>query len=837
MTTISSSLLSAWQRLSAQPSSGLYAAAISTLAEVLKAREAGKVSLNAGGALTLEQTAQNHIVPWLLEEGWDAPGRISTPKSDETWLVIGQGRGTGTVLQLADPAPAIDAWRDLSWFLRMAAIRDPLTDHHSVTSSLPPRLDKLLERSAGWAPLETLMRYLETQRPQLLASVLVNKRGHLQIGAAPSLPQEFLDKINGLQIGPQAGSCGTAAYYQRPIYTLDIAQDRRWDGFSDLATQRDLAACWSVPLVSDAGRLLGTLALYATTPAAPTPHDLEWMHAMSQWATYLIDSQSKSVITDDQEIPAPIVAFHDKDGRFTEIRSSGLLLGSYHKEDLLGHYPGEFTHPGDWYRMASALQEMRTNGSSRAIYRVRRKTTEFQWIESILTDLEPGILFQSVTRELTPQEVRQLFRSGELMLDPITRLPLSGFWDAGSLAFAEQFDLVALIVIELDQYPVFAAHQGRVRAARVMRLIADTTRDHLNPKAIVTQITESRIGVLIDAPAKGVAARLLETINEVLNTTFEDEWTPTVSVGMVQAQYQSSHLEKLLHQATIALVEAQAAGGAQCKKYNPDMESRRLKAATMEGELKRALIKDQFMLMFQPIVSMQTRQIQGFEALLRWNHPERGLIAPADFIPAAERTGVIVPMGAWVLRESLLAVQSWQLGSHCLDLGINVNVSARQLEDPQFINMVKNTLKQTGFNPALLKLEITESILVKNLDQVVAIMAELHSLGVLWSLDDFGTGYSSLAALHNLPLDEIKIDRTFVMHSEEPKTRAIIQATIAVARTFMLDIVAEGVEQEAEWALLQGLGCQRAQGYLIAPPLVFNQATLLIASQEIVDRP
>ncbi len=250
------------------------------------------------------------------------------------------------------------------------------------------------------------------------------------------------------------------------------------------------------------------------------------------------------------------------------------------------------------------------------------------------------------------------------------------------------------------------------------------------------------------------------------------------------------------------------------------MNANNLKRIQVEHGLRTALDKDELILHYQPKLELESDKVCGMEALLRWQHPKRGMISPVDFIPIAEETGIIVPIGEWVIQEGCKQLAAWsaQEGSHHLKLALNL--SARQFQDRDLIKTLDKTLEATGIDPECLELEITESMIMDNMDEAITIMKRLRKRGVKWALDDFGTGYSSLSYLKKLPINALKIDQSFVRDLTVDSTDVdIVRAILSLGKTLDLRVVAEGVETEEQLDFLRQHGCHEIQGYLIAKPL------------------
>ena len=274
----------------------------------------------------------------------------------------------------------------------------------------------------------------------------------------------------------------------------------------------------------------------------------------------------------------------------------------------------------------------------------------------------------------------------------------------------------------------------------------------------------------------------------------------------------------LLRDADIAMYEAKREARGSYRVFEPAMFEATVERVSLEADLRAALAAGQLEIVYQPLYDLATQLIVGAEALLRWNHPTRGLVMPMQFIPLAERTGEIVPIGRWVIEQACTTVGSWKATDESRRLRANVNVSARQIE-PRFVADVKEILDRTEFPPELLVLEITESVLAADRPDVIQTLEALRALGVRISIDDFGTGYSSLSVLRDLPVDELKIDRTFINDLSAHGDQGLVEAIIKLSHDFDLATVAEGIEAEDQAAALQALGCDVGQGYHFGRPV------------------
>jgi len=323
-----------------------------------------------------------------------------------------------------------------------------------------------------------------------------------------------------------------------------------------------------------------------------------------------------------------------------------------------------------------------------------------------------------------------------------------------------------------------------------------------------------------------VAASQAEAVSEKILGTLDQNYRigdihfhNTASIGITLFGDQLERLEEPLKRADTAMYQAKSAGRNTIRFFDPDMQAAITALVQLESELRTAVQQHQFLLDYQPQIDT-TGKVTGVEALVRWQHPGRGLVPPVEFIRLAEETNLILTLGTWILETACSQLARWAKRPGFASLTISVNVSARQFQQVDFVEQVLATLEHTGANPRLLKLELTESMLIDNVASVIEKMTALKAHGITFSLDDFGTGYSSLSYLKKLPLAQLKIDRSFVRDVLlDPSDAAIARMVIVLAQTLGLNVIAEGVETAAQMEFLSQRGCQNFQGYYISHPL------------------
>uniref|UniRef100_E6QPS7 Phytochrome-like protein cph2 n=1 Tax=mine drainage metagenome TaxID=410659 RepID=E6QPS7_9ZZZZ len=329
------------------------------------------------------------------------------------------------------------------------------------------------------------------------------------------------------------------------------------------------------------------------------------------------------------------------------------------------------------------------------------------------------------------------------------------------------------------------------------------------------------------AQAQNIGEKVLASLDQPFNLQGFEHYS-SASIGISLFRDNEIGMDDLFRHADTAMYQAKTSGRNTLRFFDPDMQASLEARATLEADLRHALSQQQFKLFFQIQVNAVNHPI-GAEALLRWLHPERGLVSPLQFIPLAEDTGLILPIGLWVLETACAQIKAWETNPLACELQLAVNVSARQFHQPDFVEQIRATLKKTGADPARLKLELTESVVLGNIDNAVAKMHELKGLGVHFSMDDFGTGYSSLSYLTQLPLDQLKIDQSFVRNiGIKPTDAVIVQTIIGMGNSLGIQVIAEGVENEEQRNFLEHNGCHAYQGYLFSKPVPVEEFEALI---------
>ena len=329
--------------------------------------------------------------------------------------------------------------------------------------------------------------------------------------------------------------------------------------------------------------------------------------------------------------------------------------------------------------------------------------------------------------------------------------------------------------------------------------------------------------------AKKIAERVHKALSAPFNLSGHEVFT-SASIGITLSTTEYERPEDLLRGADIAMYRAKALGRACHEVFDTEMHTRVVKLLQLENALRLAVERQEFLLYYQPIVALATGKIAGFEALVRWQHPEQGIVSPAEFVPMAEETGLIIPIGQWVLQEACRQMKAWHTTfPDQPPLSISVNLSGRQFSHPSLIKQIGQILADTELDAHSLKLEITESAIMENTESAMDMMLQLKAMGIQLSVDDFGTGYSSLGYLYRFPMDLLKIDRSFISRVDvDGEKLELVRTIITLAWNLGMDVVAEGVETTKQLAQLKALKCEYAQGYLFSRPVGSADAEKLI---------
>jgi diguanylate cyclase (GGDEF)-like protein/PAS domain S-box-containing protein len=540
------------------------------------------------------------------------------------------------------------------------------------------------------------------------------------------------------------------------------------------------------------------------------------------------------------------MAIVSTEGRWLQVnRSLCHILGYTEKELLLTDFLS-ITHPDDLPTALSNIGQL-LKGKVQASQMEKRyihKSGHEVWVHwsvSLVRDQyikSAHFIFQ--IQDITDRKLAEQQLHHDAFHDALTGLPNRAlFMDHLKLAIARSRRSLttkfAVLYLDLDRFKVINDSLGHTIGDQLLVGIADRLKKHLRPGDTVARLGGDEFTVLVeDIEDESESVQVAERVQKELSIPFTlsgREVFTTVSMGIAPSSTGYERAEDILRDADTAMYRAKSLGKARYEIFDKAMHARAINLLQMETDMRRALERDEFLLHYQPIVALDNFRLRGFEALVRWQHPERGFISPMDFIPVAEETGMIIQLGEWVMHEACKQMQRWQkIFPVDPPLFISVNLSSKQFSQNTLISSFSNILQETGVKPQTVKLEITESVVMENIDTATDMLRQLRALGVQLAIDDFGTGYSSLSYLHRFPIDTLKIDRSFVTRmSENNENTEIVRTIIVLAQNLGMDVVAEGVETNEQLFLLQKLGCENGQGYFFSKPVNAEGAEKIIS--------
>ena len=543
-----------------------------------------------------------------------------------------------------------------------------------------------------------------------------------------------------------------------------------------------------------------------------------------------------------------LVCLHAPDGKYLYVSPSCEALLGYRYDEMLGQYPYTYFHPDDRDRIQQEDHAAAIAGKAAPItYRMRQKSGDYIWFETLTNPIMDAtgqvIQLQTTSRDVSDRIQAQNQLEHEALHDTLTGLPNRNLLMERlelSIRRANRLDdyHFAVLFLDLDRFKVINDSLGHLAGDQLLIVIAHKLQTILREIDLVARLGGDEFVILLDEikdiqEAIHATQRIFAALQTPLMIGGREVYT-TASIGIVLGTKDYAQASHLLRDADIAMYRAKNKGKARYEIFDAEMHRQVMMRMNLENDLRQAIDDQEFVLHYQPIVALDSGYLVGFETLMRWQHHSQGLKYPADFITVAEEIGLITSLSSWGLRTACQQLAEWQnTFSNLKDLKISVNLSAQDLQRSDLLTEIDLVLAQTHVDPHCLNLEITESMLIEDIKSTIELFSQLKERGIQISLDDFGTGYSSLNYLHRLPMDNLKVDRSFVNQMEEGKKNyQIVEMIATLSKQLELDAIAEGIETLHQLEKLQELGYRFGQGYLFSKPLSKESTTSLLRNAE-----
>ena len=722
----------------------------------------------------------------------------------------------------------------------------------------------ILSKIALGAPLDEVLENICLSIEELIedssakCSILTLKGEQLFHRAAPNITKGYCEAINGVHIGPSVGSCGTAVYEKKRVIASDIATSPLWENYKALALSFDLRSCWSTPIISTQSDILGTFAIYHDSAKSPTPQDLELIDFFVDFTSIALEKhteslKSKVLLAELQQSNEKFKAFAkvlpdltlilSEEGEYTNVygtTNESLYLSQEHviNRNVRDIMPPEDANP----IMAVIAKTLQTNEVQVFEYQlnIKGKQLTFEGRTAPLESYQPNNPSQRhvvwmardiSTRKAAEEEVQRL-----AFFDPLTNLPNRRMLNDKLSMYVEQIKQSdhtgALLFLDLDNFKRINDSLGHNAGDEILVELSQRLTRVLNPTDTLARVGGDEFIILIENVGDSHKQASLESelMAKVVQSVFYDKFEigdlafqVSCSIGICLINNANAISENILKFADTAMYRSKMKGGNSSSFYDPALQTLLENQTELETDIVRAIACDEFCAYFQPQLSIDG-SIIGAEALIRWNHPTKGLISPNSFIPIAEQFGLIQKLQNIVLRDICILLET--LRDHNVlknQFNVSINISQCQFNSSTLKGELFKAIEAFDVSPTRIKLEITESMLAGDLMGTVKQMEELKSQGFVFSIDDFGTGYSCLKHLSVFPIDELKIDKSFIDKVlNSASGQSIVQSIIGLGHSLNINIVAEGVESAEQRTILKSMGVNAVQGYLFAKPLTHS---------------
>ncbi|MBS0587613.1 MAG: EAL domain-containing protein [Proteobacteria bacterium] len=726
------------------------------------------------------------------------------------------------------PHEIVGAWLDISEQKRTELIRQA---HQSA-------LDLIVANQPLPVILSDIAKHLEAINSDMLVSILLLDKhtDRLRQGAAPSLPDDYNAAVNQLMIGDGMGSCGTAAWRGEAVIVSDIDHHPYWQSFLESTRKANLHACWSLPFMDENGMVLGTFAIYHRIPRQPTAADLALIHEFASITALAVQKvyaaktlkQAAAVFESTREG----VVITDLEPRIVAINRAYTEITGYSEAQVLGKNPKIIKsgrHGKSFYQEMWASLKSVGHWSGEIWNRRRNGEIYPQWltISAVCDDRNEPCNYVGVFTDISQMKQSEAQLVQLAHYDPLTGLPNRLLVQSRlhhAIERAQRHNLrIGTLYIDLDRFKNINDSLGHPIGDELLSMLAARLKKRLREEDTLARLGgDEFLLVLEDIKDPSESATVAQTLIELLATPFVlpsgHEIFINASIGISLFPDDASNVTELIQHADMAMYLAKKEGRSTYRYHTEALSIAANERLVMENRLRHALAAEEFILHYQPLIDARSGRVVGAEALVRWQPPDKDIVLPGKFIPVAEETGLIVPLGEWVLRAACAQGRAW-IDAGLPPLVIAVNLSVRQFQSENLVEVIQRVLEETKLPAACLELELTESMFMEHAERSVETLKTLKAPGIQLAIDDFGTGYSSLTYLKRFPIDKLKIDQSFVRGlAHDPNDREIAATIIAMARSMKLSVLAEGVESEQQLAFLRQHGCDYYQGFLFHRP-------------------
>ena len=685
--------------------------------------------------------------------------------------------------------------------------------------------------------LEEVIYSIEKENPDMIASILLLKKDKLYCGAAPNLPEAFNQAVDGVEIGVGKGSCGSAAFLKERVVVEDIKQHPYWKNYLELAEIGGVASCWSEPIFDSSNEVVGTFAIYHRYICSPNDFEIKLIENAATLAGIAIErhltterlqlaslvyqnsSEAMLIFGADRSILAVNPAFESITGYTADEvvgKQADILNSEFYEQHFYDAMSMAVKHVGQWQ---GEVKDRRKNGE---IY--------YKWltINTIYSDDKSVYRRVALFSDITERKKSEQIIWEQANYDSLTGLPNRNMFNdrlhqeiKKSKRDASGF---GLLLLDLDRFKEVNDTLGHDYGDILLIEAASRIDESVRETDTVARLGGDEFTIILseldeDSHIESVAQKIIDKLSEPFQLKEEVAYV-SASIGITLYPDDSDSFESLLKNADQAMYEAKNLGRNRYQYFTHSMQDAAQNRMRLIADLRQAISRQEFELYYQPIVDLRSETIKKAEALLRWHHPQRGLVNPSEFISLAEETGLIVDLGEWVLQQAIMQIGEWR-ERISPDFQISVNTSPVQY---QAKNGRKNRwlshFKKSKTSGNAIVMEITEGMMMDASNIVADQLIGFRNSGIQVALDDFGTGYSSLSYLKRFDIDYIKIDRAFVKNLEnDPDDRILCEAIVVMAHKLKLKVIAEGVETEGQRTILKSINCDFAQGFLFSPAI------------------